>query len=34
MAIVPLSVATVEKVRNGFAAMAGCRSARKISSPL
>src|SRR5262249_61867798 len=31
---VPLSVATVEKVRNGLAAMAGNSSARKISCPL
>src|SRR6202795_2048025 len=30
----PLSVATVKKVMNGFAAIAGNRSARKISTPL
>src|SRR5262249_5124329 len=32
--IVPLAVATVKKLRNGLAAIAGCRSALKISSPL
>src|SRR5262249_20390952 len=31
---VPLSVATVKKVRNGLAEIAGNSSARKISSPL
>jgi hypothetical protein len=31
---VPLSVATVENAMNGFAAMAGCSSARKTSTPL
>src|SRR5436190_19494928 len=31
---VPLSVATVKKVTNGLAAMAGERSARKTSTPL
>ena len=31
---VPLSVARVLKVMSGFAAIAGCRSARKISTPL
>src|SRR5262249_60286364 len=31
---VPLSVATVKKVRNGLAAIAGNSSARKISCPL
>src|SRR5260370_608577 len=31
---VPLSVATVEKLMKGFAAIAGNSSARKISSPL
>src|SRR5262249_60696078 len=31
---VPLSVAMVEKVRNGLAAIAGNSSARKISCPL
>src|ERR1700722_5280875 len=30
----PLSVATVKKVMNGFAAIAGNRSARKTSTPL
>src|ERR1700687_2377567 len=30
----PLSAATVKKVMNGFAAIAGNRSARKISTPL
>ena len=32
--MVPLSVATVEKAKNGLAAIAGCSSARKISAPL
>ena len=31
---VPLSVATVENTMKGFAVIAGCSSARKISVPL